>query len=42
MAMVMVMEKMRFMAQQKALADGKEFMVKGKVGGMVNKLFGAE
>ena len=42
MVMEMAMEKMRFMAQWKALAGRKEFMVKGKVGGIVNKLYGAE
>ena len=42
MAMEMAMEERRFMAQWNALADGKQFMVKGKVGGVVNKLLEAE
>ena len=36
------MEEKRFMAQWNALADGKQFMVKGKAGGTVNKLVWAE
>ena len=36
------MDGTRFMAQQNPLTEVKRFMVKGKAGGMVNKLFWAE